>query len=68
MIPKLIGKSTLHSNATYTKHLPLEFLVGRVLVGVNPCGRCAVVALLPRTTKLPNKMKKIHGFNICKVI
>ena len=41
--------------ATYPKHPPVEFLVGHVLVGVTPCGRCAIVALLPQITKLPKK-------------
>ena len=46
-----------HSKATYPKHLPLEFLVGHVLVGVNPCGRCIVVAPPPQIAKLSQKLQ-----------
>ena len=42
-------------DATYPKHLPLECLVGHVLTGVNPCGRCSIVTLLLQTTKLLKK-------------
>ena len=40
---QLIWKFAWHSNATSPKHLPLDFLVGHVLVGVSPCGSCAIV-------------------------
>ena len=53
--PKLDTLSLCGLGATYPKHPPLEFLVGHVLVGVTPCGRCAIVALLPQITKLPKK-------------
>ena len=33
----------------------LELFVGHVHVGVKPCERCIVVALLPRIAKLPPK-------------
>ena len=37
-----IWKFAWHSKATYSKHLPLVFSVGHVLVGVDPCGRCTI--------------------------
>ena len=36
----------------------MEVLVGHVLVDVNPCGRCEVVAPLPQIAKLPQKTIK----------
>ena len=33
-------------------------IVGHVLVGVNPCGRCTIVALLSKFTNLPKKIVK----------
>jgi hypothetical protein len=42
----------------YPKHLSLEFLVGHVLVGVNPFNGCTVVTPLPQITKLPKKITK----------
>jgi hypothetical protein len=47
MIPN--GSENLHDtqNATYPKHVLFEISIGHVLLGVNPCGRCIVVALLP---------------------
>ena len=65
--PQLILKFAWHSSTTYPKHLLLKFLVGHVLVGVNPCGRCVAVALLPQIAKLPKKSQK-NGFKICEVI
>ena len=41
----------------------LEFAVGHVFVGVNPCGRCAIVALVLQIAKLPKK-SQINGFKI----
>jgi hypothetical protein len=32
----------------YISTTDLFILVGHVLVGVNPCGRCIVVAVLPQ--------------------
>ena len=54
---QLIWKFAWHSNVANSKHLLLNNLVGHVLVGVNPCGRCAVVALLPQIAKIPKKSK-----------
>ena len=54
---QLIWKFARRSNATYPKQLPLEFLVGNALVGVNIHGRCAIVAPLPQITKLPKNHK-----------
>lgn len=48
------------------KHLPLKFLVGHVLVGVNQCGRCTIVASLPRLAKLPKKPQK-NGLKFCEI-
>ena len=48
-----IWECAWYSNATYPRHLPLECLVGHVLVGVNPCGRCTIVALPPQIAQLP---------------
>ena len=53
MIPNQFENLHDTQTQTYPKHLPLECLVGHVLVGVSPCGRCAVVALLPQITKPP---------------
>ena len=39
-------------------YIYLEVLVEHVLVGVNPCGRCVVMALLPQIAKLPKNHKK----------
>ena len=49
------------------KHLVLEFLVGRVLVGVNPCGSCEVVAPLPQIAMHPKKSQN-NGLKICELI
>ena len=49
------------------KHPLLEFVVGHVMVGVNPCGRCLVVALLPHITNLP-KQSQNNGFKVCELI
>ena len=53
--------------ATYPKHLPLQYLVGHVLVGVLPCGRCIVVASLLQIAKPPKKSQN-NGFNTCELI
>ena len=45
----------------------LEFLAGHVLVSVNPCGRCVVVAPLPQIAKLPKKSQN-NDFKICELI
>ena len=58
---QLIWKFAWHSNATYSKHVPLEFLVGHVLVHVNLCGGGLVVVLLPQIAKLPQKSQN-NGF------
>lgn len=63
---QLICKLTRHLNATFPRRLPLDFLVGHVLVCVYPCGRCAIVALLPRIAKLPKKSQN-NGFKICEM-
>ena len=52
--------------AAYAKHLPLEFLLGHVLVGVSPCGSCAGLALLPQTAKLSKNSP--NCFKICELI
>ena len=44
-----------------------NFLVGHVLVGVNPCGRCTIVALLPQIANLPKKSQN-NDFKICELI
>ena len=49
---KLLRFKNKDSNATYPKHLPLEFVVGDVLVSINPCGRYTIVAPLPQIAKL----------------
>ena len=54
---QLIWNFAWHSNATYPKHLPLEFLFGHAILGVNPYGRCGVVAHLPQIAKLSNNHK-----------
>ena len=54
---QLVWKFALPSNATYPKHLPLEFSIGHVLVGVNSHGRCAIVAPMPQIAKLPKNHK-----------
>ena len=64
---QLIWKFAWHSKVAYSKHLSLGFLVGHVLVSVNPCGRCAVVAPLPPIAKLSLKFGKI-GFRIYELI
>ena len=56
---QLIWKFAWHSNTTYPKHLPLDFIVGHVLVGVNPCGRCVIAALLSQIPKLCKNQKII---------
>ena len=63
---QLICKLTGYLNATFSRRLPLDVLVGHVLVGVYPCGRCAIVALLPRIAKLPKKSQN-NGFKICEM-
>ena len=45
----------------------LKFLLGHVLVGVNPCGRCTVVAPLPQIAQLPQKSQN-NGFKICELV
>ena len=45
----------------------LEFLVGHVLVGVNPCGSCVVVAPLPQIAMLPETSQN-NGFKIFELI
>ena len=55
MFPNWFENLHNNSNARHVQHLPVEFLVGHVLVGVNPCRRCAVVALQPQIAKLPQK-------------
>jgi hypothetical protein len=42
-------------------------LIGHLLVGVNPCGKCAIAAPLPQIAKLPKKSQK-NGFKICELI
>jgi hypothetical protein len=59
MIPNRFEK--LHD--THMQHIlnimPLTYLVGHVLVGVDPHGRCIVVAPMPQTAKNPKKPQKI---------
>ena len=38
-----------------------------MLVGVNPCGKCTVVALLPQIATLPPKITN-HSFKNCELI
>ena len=45
----------VHKHLLDICHLLLEILVGHVLVGVNPCGRCAFVVPLPQIAKLLKK-------------
>ena len=59
-------KFAWHSNATYHKHLLLEFSVGYVLMTINWCGRCVIIAPLPQIAKLP-KIAQNHGFKICEL-
>ena len=47
--------------------LPLGFLLGHVLVGVNPCGRCTVMTHVPQIAKLPKKSQN-DSFKICELI
>ena len=44
-----------------------SFLARHVLVGVNSCGRCVVVALLPQIAKL-REISQNNGFKICELI
>jgi hypothetical protein len=46
------------SNATYPKYLLLDFWIGQVWTGVNPRGRCTVVALLLQIESFPEKSQK----------
>ena len=62
-----IWKFAWHSNSTYLRHLPFEFLIGHVLVGVNPNDRCVVVAPLPQIAKLPKESQN-NGLKICKPV
>ena len=46
----------------------LKSLAGHImLVGVNPCGRCVVVAPLPQNAKLTQKPQN-YSLNICELI
>ena len=36
-----------------------------MMVGVKPCGRCTIMALLPQIAKLPQKNHKNNDFHIC---
>ena len=65
-IPNWFEKFHEHSNKIYTKYPPLEFPVGHVLVGVNPCGRCAFVSPLLQIAKLSKKSQN-NGFKICEM-
>ena len=56
---QLIMKYERHSNATCPKDLPLEFFVEHLLVVVNLCGRCAVVALFASNCKASQNNHKI---------
>ena len=65
-----LWKFAWHPNTTYPKHLALEFLshlVGHMLVGVNPCGRCAIMTSLPQNAKLLKTSQNI-SFKICELI
>ena len=55
----------LKRNISYTSTIGI--LVGHVLVSVNPCPRCVVVALVPQIAKLSTNSQKI-GSKICKLI
>ena len=37
-------------------------------MGVNPCERCTIVAMLPQIAKLPKKNHENNGFEICELI
>jgi hypothetical protein len=64
---QLIWKLAWHSNTTYPKHLSLESLVGHVLVGLSPCGRCIIVHRCLKLQSFP-KIHKIIVFKICELI
>ena len=64
---QLIWKLAWHSNTTYPKHLPLEFLVGHVLVSLSPCGRCTIAHHCLKLQSFP-KIHKIMVFKICELI
>ena len=49
------------------KHLPLEVLVGHVLMSVNPCWRSAVMAMRAQIPKPPKNSQR-NDFKICKPI
>lgn len=56
---QIIWKFSWHSNVAYPQHLALKVSVGRVLVGVSPYGRCAVLAQLLLIAKIAKKSHKI---------
>ena len=56
---QIIWKFVWHSNVAYPQHLALKVSVGRVLVGVSPYGRCAVLAHLLLIAKIAKKSHKI---------
>ena len=45
----------------------MQIYIGHVLVGVNPCARCTIVAPLPQIAELPRKSQN-NGFKICELI
>jgi hypothetical protein len=67
MIPN--WSENLHD--TQTQHIlniyHSQILVRHVLVGVNPCEKCRVVAPLPQIAMLPTKLQN-NGFKICEMI
>ena len=60
-----ITKFEKKHNISYTFNVGV--LVGHVWVGVNPCGGCAVVALLPQSARLPQKSQN-NGSKVCDLI